>query len=362
MAWEIVKNVLLLLVGFVLLVKGADWLVDGAAGIAAKLKVSSLVIGLTIVALGTSAPEMAVSITSAIGGDAGTSIGNVIGSNIVNILLILGICALFTNIPVGKTSRFIEIPFLVATTALFIIFGAVGASFAWWEGLALVMLYAAFMAYTVVMALREKKAMLETATATCVVEEPEAVQTEEVLTGFKGLLQKINAKYEQLKNHVWFLIVLTVVGLGFVVWGGTIVVDAATFIAEEALGIDTIIVGLTVVAFGTSLPELVTSVSAAKKGNMGIATGNIIGSNIANLLLIAGLSFCFGGNTVLPNGGNVYTFIIDCGVSVLAAAVLWIFSMGKTKSLGKAAGVAMIAILIAYYAYLFLLAYGVITF
>ncbi|MBO5328686.1 MAG: calcium/sodium antiporter [Clostridia bacterium] len=360
MAWEIVLNVFLLAVGFVLLVKGADWLVDGAAGIAAKLKVSSLVIGLTVVAFGTSAPEMAVSITSAIGGDAGTSIGNVIGSNIMNILLILGISSLIVNIPVGKTSRFIEIPFLIATTALFIVLGVLGVSFTWWEGLIIFALYVIFMAYTIIMALREKKALLETATATSVVEE--APQEEvQVLTGIKGALQKINAKYEELKNKVWFLTVLTVVGLALVVWGGTIVVEAATFIAEEALGIDTIIVGLTVVAFGTSLPELVTSVSAAKKGDMGIATGNIIGSNIANLLLIAGLSFTFAGNTPLPNGGNTWAFVIDCGVSILAALILWLFSMGKTKSLGKVAGVSMIAILIAYYVYLFLSAYGVIV-
>lgn len=353
----VVLNIFLLIVGFVLLVKGADWFVDGAAGIAAKLKVSTFVIGLTIVALGTSAPEAATSIVGAIQGKGDIIIGNVLGSNIINILLILGISALIAQIPVEKSSRLIEIPFLIFISALFILFGILGSTFVWWEGLILIALYAAFMAYTIIMAKRTQPALLESATAVSAAEAQD-VQAERVLTGFSGFMQKASLRYEELKEKVWFLIILTVVGLALVVLGADLVVDAATFIAGK-MGIPDMVIGLTVVAFGTSLPELVTSVSAAKKGDMGIATGNIIGSNLANLLLVGGLGFVASGATAI--NVDAKSFIIDCSVSILATVVLWLFSMGKTKSLKKSAGVTMLTILVIYYIYLFLSAYGVIS-
>jgi cation:H+ antiporter len=352
MAGQWVLNIFILLVGFVLLVKGADFFVDGAAGIAAKLKVSTFIIGLTIVALGTSAPEAAVSVISGvqtvtgINPEAGKVImGNVLGSNMMNILLILGISAVITAIPVQKSSRYIEIPFLIFISFLFILLGDIGNAFTWYDGLILVALYAGFMAYTIIMAKREKTVLLEEATATSVSVEAEAQVT---YSGVRGFFNKLSEKYENLKDKTWFLIVITVVGLAMVVGGAQLVVDSATFIAEDLLGIDASIVALTVVAFGTSLPELVTSISAARKGDMGIATGNIIGSNIANILFVAGLGFLCSGTVGVPfNAGD----LLDGYMSIIAAAVLLIFSFFKKNNLTRAAGATMLTLLVAYYTY-----------
>jgi cation:H+ antiporter len=348
-AW--ILNILLLLIGFVLLVKGADLFVDGASGIAAKLKVSTFIIGLTVVALGTSAPEAAVSIISGvqtatgINPEAGKVImGNVLGSNMMNILLILGLSAVITKIPVEKSSRYIEIPFLILISLLFIMLGDIGDAFAWYDGLILLVLYGAFMAYTIIMAKKQKATLLEEATPTSVVETQEEV----VYVGFKGLLNKISVKYEELKDKTWFLIVITLVGLGMVVGGAQLVVDSATYIAQDLLNIDAGIVALTVVAFGTSLPELVTSLSAAKKGDMGLATGNIIGSNIANLLFVGGLGFLSSGAVGVPfNTGD----LLDGYMSIIAAAILLVFSFFKGNNLTKTAGITMLTVLVAYYTY-----------
>lgn len=357
MVGQAILQFLLLIVGFVLLIKGADWFVDGASGIAAKLKVSTFVIGLTVVALGTSAPEAAVSVVGAIRGTGDVIIGNVLGSNILNILLILGITSLITQIPVEKSSRMIEIPFLIAITAAFVGLGLIGNQFNWWNGIILLVLYAVFMTYTVIMANKQKAAIIEESSAVSVADTANAEIT--VKSGIKVFFAKISALYENLKQRVWFLILLTLVGLGLVVGGAELVVNSASFIAQEVFGIPEMVVGLTVVAFGTSLPELVTSISAARKGDMGIATGNIIGSNLANLLFVAGLGFvCSGAN---PIAVTPLSFIIDCAVSVLAALLLLVFSFGKRHSLGKPAGITFLCVLAVYYVYLFLSAFGVIV-
>ncbi len=348
--------ILAVIVGFVFLVKGADLFVDGAAGIAAKLKVSSFIIGLTIVALGTSAPEAAVSIIGGIKALRGNTeaasviMGNVLGSNMINILLILGISALVARIPVEKSSRHFELPFLIVVSLAFIILGDLGNSFEWYDGLILIVLYVLFMTYTIVMAKRTQPALLEA--------DVTAVQAEERAprTGFFGWLDRVGAKYEELKDKVWFLIVITVVGLGIVVLGAQLVVDGATYIAQELLRIPTSIVALTVVAFGTSLPELVTSVSAARKGDMGIATGNIIGSNIANLLFIAGLGFVCSGPVGVPFD---VSSLADGYMSIIAAIALLVFSFVKGNKLGKAAGITFLVLLVAYYTYRICAAVGV---
>ncbi len=342
-----------LLVGFVLLVKGADFFVDGASGIAAKLKVSTFVIGLTVVALGTSAPEAAVSIIGGIkasmGDMSGASVimGNVLGSNMINILLILGISALIAKIPVEKSSRYIEIPFLIGISLLFIFLGDWGQSFTWYDGLILLFLYALFMAYTIVMAKRNKPVLLEQSiTATPTVEETAVAARE----GFFGFIDKVKAKYGELKEKTWFLILITVIGLGTVVGGAQLVVDGATYIALNVFHLSPGIVALTVVAFGTSLPELVTSVSAARKGDMGLATGNIIGSNIANILFVAGLGFVSAAGAVGGVPFDVST-LADGYFSIIAAVVLLVFSFFKGNKLGKAAGITMLTLLFGYFAY-----------
>lgn len=354
--------VVMLLIGFVLLVKGADFFVDGAAGIAAKLKVSTFIIGLTVVALGTSAPEAAVSIIggikTAMGDSSGAEVimGNVLGSNIMNILLILGISALVCKLPVEKSSRYIEIPFLIIISLVFLLLGDWGGGFQWYDGLILVALYACFMTYTIMMAKRSKQPELlneSAATATAVAKGAPAGE---------GFIARAKAKYEELKSKVWFLIVLTIVGLGMVVGGAQLVVEGATYIAQDLIGIPANIVALTVVAFGTSLPELVTSVSAARKGDTGLAIGNIIGSNIANILLVAGLGFIStgGAGAIFTKPEIWYANLMDGYVSIIAAALLFGFSFFKGNKLGKAAGITFLIVLVSYFTYRILASCGVV--
>lgn len=354
----------LLIVGFVLLVKGADFFVDGAAGIAKKLHVSTFIIGLTVVALGTSAPEAAVSviggIKTALGEPSGADVimGNVLGSNMINILLILGLSAVITKIPVEKSSRYIEIPFLIIISLIFILLGDLGGGYAWYDGLVLIALYACFMAYTIVMAKRSGPVLLDAeASAASASAETSATVATEPRSGFKGFIDKLKLKYEELSEKTWFLVLITVIGLAMVVGGAQLVVDNATLIAEELFRLPTNVVALTVVAFGTSLPELVTSITAAKKGDMGLATGNIIGSNIANILFVAGLGFVCTGTAGVAFD---FTALLDGYMSIVAAAVLLGFSYFKGNKLGKAAGITMLILLVAYFTYRILAACGVV--
>lgn len=361
-----VINIVLLLLGFVMLVKGADYFVDGAAGIAKKLRISTFIIGVTVVAIGTSAPELAVTIVDAVSGTGNVIIGNILGSNALNILLILGVSALICHLPTEKSTRAIDMPFLIFVSALFLILGVfvgkyefgfteeegllfLDGTMTWYCGLILILLYIAFMVYNILLAKKQSKARLEQATATAIpAEAEEAVTSAEELSFFK----RLRRRYEDLQIHTWFLIVIVVCGLALVVLGAQLVVDSATVIAENLLSVPTEIVAMTVVAFGTSLPELITSVSAARKGDVGIATGNIIGSNVANILLIGGVGALCTGSTGIP-----FTMegMVGGIVSLIAALTIYAFSVGsKSKGLGKAAGATLIVMFVLYYGLVFL--------
>ena len=214
---QLIMWIVLLIVGFILLVKGADWFVDGAAGIAAKCRIPALVIGLTVVAFGTSAPELAVSVTSAIKHSTDIAIGNVVGSNIVNILLILGFAALFHALPVQKSSLRLDLPVLLLSSVLLVVLGALGGALAWWDGLILLGVFVVYMSLLLHGAIKEQK-MLKAQTPQGTLEE----KSEEQPTGGKFAVW-----YAGMKKRTWFLIVLTLVGLGMVVGGGTLLVDAA---------------------------------------------------------------------------------------------------------------------------------------
>lgn len=319
--------ILLLIVGFVLLVKGADWFVDGAAGVAKKCKIPALVIGLTIVAFGTSAPELCVSVTSAIGQSTDIAIGNVLGSNIVNILLILGLSALLHDLPVQKSSLRLDLPVLALASVLILGLGVWGNALEWWDGLILIVVFAGYM----FLLFRDAKK-----------HPPVQSQEEEAPKG------KFAAWFYRMKAHTWFLIVLLLVGLAMVVGGGTLLVESAKSIAKY-FGVSERIIGLTVVAIGTSLPELVTSVVAAKKGETDIAVGNIIGSNIFNIFLVAGVSSLF-----YPLAFTIEGNMIDAIVALGAALLLFGLSLFKKHKLGKAAGAVMLLCFIGYYVYLFI--------
>ena len=306
---EILLQLLLLAVGFVMLVKGADAFVEGAAGIAEKFGIPQLVIGLTIVAMGTSAPEAAVSITAALKGNAAITIGNVVGSNILNVLVILGITSVIVSVAVARSTVRIEIPYMLVITLLLLVLGFSGNEIVFWEG---VILWAAFLLYL----------------------------------GYLFYMAKKNRQIEEKteKKPLWKLLLYTVLGLVFVVWGSDVTVDAATAIAK-AVGMSERFIGLTIVALGTSLPELFTSVSAALKGKADIAIGNIVGSNIFNILFVVGTTALI--TPVVFESG----FVIDTLIAGGAGLLLWLCVCREHK-LKRIGGVMMLVGYVAYFCYL----------
>jgi cation:H+ antiporter len=304
-------QLLLLAVGFVLLVKGADWFVEGVSGIADRFGIPQQVIGLTIVAMGTSAPETAVSITAAIKGNADIAVGNVVGSNILNILIILGISSVITSIAVAKTTIRYEIPIMLGITLLLLVFGANGGTICLWEG---IVLLACFVGYLLYMFVMMKKGEM---------------QSEEI---------------ENTKKPLWKMLLSSIVGLGLIIWGSDVTVDAATVLAK-IFGLSEKFIGLTVVALGTSLPELFTSVIAARKGKADIAIGNIVGSNIFNILFVIGTS-----SLIIPVVFEM-SFVIDCLVAVAAGVILWLCVCRK-KKLNRLDGIIMLICYAAYFVYL----------
>ncbi len=300
----------LLVIGFTMLVKGADWFVDGAAGIAVKFGIPQLVVGLTIVAMGTSAPEAAVSITGAMNGAADIAVGNVLGSNILNILIILGLTGFITNVAIQKSTLMVEMPFMMVITVIFAFLGLNDGNIGFVDGIILWVLFIIYLAYLFVLA---KKGNQDEE------DEPET-------------------------RPVWKLIGLGVIGAVIVVWGADITVGAATTIAS-ALGLSERFIGLTIVALGTSLPELVTSVTAAKKGNADIAIGNIVGSNIFNILFVIGTS-----SLIIP---VIYeaSFLVDAIVALAAGVLLWVATIRK-KELTRPWGIVMLLGYVAYFIYL----------
>ena len=310
---DIVIQFLLLVIGFVMLVKGADWFVDGAAGIAEKFGIPQLVIGLTIVAMGTSAPEAAVSITAALKDTADITIGNVVGSNILNVLLILGVTSVIVAIAVGESTVKYEIPYLLFVSVLLFVFGYTGGRITFVEGVILWVAFIVYLIYLFVMAKNNKEESDE----------------------------------NEKKKPIWLLIILVIIGVILIVKGSDIAVSAATKIALAAK-LSERFIGLTIVALGTSLPELVTSVTAAKKGKADIAIGNIVGSNMFNIMFVVGTTALI---TPVPFAAN---FIIDMIVSIAAELLLWICVFKKHK-LNRAGGAIMLACYAAYFVYLMML-------
>ena len=305
---QIILQLGLLVLGFVMLVKGSDWFVDGAAGIAAKFRIPQIIIGLTIVAMGTSAPEAAVSITAATAGSADITVGNIVGSNIMNILVILGLACAIVPIAVGKATLKIDIPFMIAISVIFLLLGWDG-TITRVDGLVLIALFVTYIGYMIWEALHS------------------------------------NEEGDEIKESpVWKMLLSTAIGLGLVVWGADVAVGAATKLAQ-IFGMSERFIGLTVVALGTSLPELFTSVTAARKGNADIAIGNIVGSNIFNILFVVGLS------SMVINVPFAANFRIDMLVAIAACVFIWLAAL-KDKKLARWAGFIMLLGYVGYFIYL----------
>lgn len=309
----------LFLVGLVLIVKGADWLTDGASSIARRLRVSSLVIGLTIVAFGTSMPEMVVSVISALEGKTDMAIGNVVGSNVFNTLAIMGVTALIYPVACTKQNLHIDIPLCVWVSLLLVALALSGSGLAWYDGLILLAGCVAFILYSVYLA---KKGRRETA--------EEAQPTAEEMPVWKALL-------------------LFVVGIAGLVFGGDWMVDGASGIASK-LGVSDAIIAVTIVAAGTSFPELMTSVVAARKGDTDMALGNVVGSNIMNILLILGVASTIAP---LPLGdiGIWDLLIVACSSVLLLTFCLWNSRHRENEedSLVGSEGLILLVCAVAYY-------------
>ena len=306
------KSVVFMIIGFVLLIKGADFFVSGASGIAEKFKIPQMIIGLTIVAFGTSAPEAAISISAALQGTTGIAIGNVLGSNLLNVLLILGITACIVPLHIQKSSLKFDMPFNIVISVVLLAMGY----FLGKLNLVCGIILWAMMIFFMVKLLKDAK---------------------------KGMAEAADEEPSQTKN-VFLLILFTIGGLAAVVWGSDITVENAKIIAS-LLGMSDRLIGLTVVAFGTSLPELITSVTAARKGNADIAVGNILGSNIFNIL------FVLGTVALIAPVEFATAFLLDAVLCIVSMALLMLLCF-KKQVLSRKGGAVMLVCYAAYFVYL----------
>ena len=306
---------LLLIVGFILLVKGADFFVDGASSIAARLKVPSLIIGLTVVSLGTSLPEAAVSISASLSGSNAISLGNVIGSNIFNLLVVVGVSSIILPIVTDREILKRDMPINIAITAILCIM-LLDGKLDRFDAAILLVLFAAYMFILIRSALKNRTEGDET----------------KVLSWIRSIL-------------------FTAAGAAAIIFGGDMVVDNATIIATT-LGMGETLVGLTIVALGTSLPELVTSIIAAKKGDSGIAMGNVVGSCIFNILFILGMA-----GVIQPMNADS-AFFIDTGILIGVSLMMLFFAFTKGKT-SRAEGAVSTLLYVAYTAYIIMRAFHI---
>lgn len=320
-------NILFLVIGMVLLIKGADFFVSGASEIAKRLKVPSLFIGLTIVALGTSLPELSVSVTSAISKNMDLSVGNVVGSNLFNMLLILGLVAVFSPVPMSRSSKKIDFPFLIAITGMLLLFSLDmildGASSNMLSRVESILFLIVLILYIYILIFNAQKKRKEK-----LLKNMEDVQSSEP---------------QEKRLKVWQIIIYVLVGLAAVVFGGECVSTTATYLAIE-MGMSEALVGLTIVALGTSLPELATSVMAAKKGENDIALGNVIGSNIINISLILGAVGIIGQ---VPVSAVILT---DIAILFVSTIIFTVFCVTR-DSISKKEGIVFLIMYFAYIAF-----------
>ena len=313
---EILKSAVILVIGFVLLIKGADYFVEGSSSVAKKFKVPSLIIGMTIVAMGTSLPELAVSVTASMTGNNTLAVSNVAGSNIFNLMVVCGACALFAPLTIEKNTLMKEFPFSILCAGLLVVMGYLGMSLGHVDG---VILLAIFVVYLFWMIQSAKKARTSG--------------------------DKLEAEEEEIKIlPMWKCIVFIIGGMIAIKFGGDFVVDGASAIAA-GFGLSQTLIGLTIVALGTSLPELVTSIVAARKDEVDMALGNVIGSNIFNILLILGVAAAISPVTFLMEN------IIDIIILIIMSVVVWGFAW-TSKKVNRKEGIIMLLMYAVYMVYI----------
>lgn len=311
----LIPTFLLLIVGFVLLIKGADFFVEGSASIARKLRVPSLIVGMTIVAMGTSLPECSVSINASLTGENSLAVSNVLGSNIFNLMVVCGVCALFAPLVVKAETRNRDITFSILCAVLLGILGFLGMELERMDGWIFLVIFILFLFYMVMSALKARAAG-----------------------------QEVDEGEEYAVIPVWKSILFIVCGAAAIAFGGDFVVKSASKIATE-FGMSPTLVGLTICAIGTSLPELVTSVVAARKKQVDMALGNVIGSNIFNILFVLGISSSISPIAVITEN------LVDVVLLILMSLVVWIFTWTKER-VNRAEGAGMVLLYIGYWVYI----------
>lgn len=318
---EILKATVILVIGFVLLIKGADFFVEGSSSVAKQLRVPSLIIGMTIVAMGTSLPELAVSVTASMTGNNSLAVSNVVGSNIFNLIVVCGACALFTPLTIQKDTLMKEFPFSIICAGLLFVLGYFGMTLGRVDGIIFLVIFVCYLLWMIHSAKKARNA------------------------GNKLEQEEIELAEEEIKIlPVWKCIIYIVGGMIAIKFGGDFVVDGASVIAA-GLGLSQTLIGLTVVALGTSLPELVTSIVAAKKDEVDMALGNVIGSNLFNILLILGVAA-----TISPISFLVEN-MIDIVILIVMSIIVWIFAWTSQK-LNRREGIIMLIMYAAYMVYI----------
>lgn len=313
---EMLKSIVLLLVGFILLIKGADFFVEGSSSVAKSLRIPSMIVGLTIVAMGTSLPELAVSVTASLAGNNALAVSNVIGSNIFNLMLVCGACALFAPLIVQKNTLKKEIPLSVVCVVLLLVLGLFGMEIGRTDGVILLILFIGFLVWMVKSAL---KAHAESAN-----------------------LEESDNEYKIYP--AWVCVIYIVGGAIAIKFGGDFVVDGASAIAMKA-GLSQNLVGLTIVAMGTSLPEFVTSVVAARKNEVDMAFGNVIGSNIFNILFILGVTA-----TISPVA-FIMENVVDGVILLIVSILVWVFAWSRLH-IEKKEGIVLLVCYAGYLIYI----------
>ena len=318
--------ILLLAVGFAFLVKGADFFVEGSSSIAKKLKVPPIIIGLTIVAMGTSLPETAVSVTASLVQNNELAVSNVVGSNIFNLMFVIGVCSILTSIMVQKATVVRDIPLSLGCALFLLVLGVsglgdkAGMTLGHADGVIFLIVFAGYI-FTMVRSAMKARA---------------AGQKVEI----EGVEECDNMKELSYGKSILFLIV----GAAAIAFGGDLTVDTASRIAIE-LGMSQTLVGLTIVSIGTSLPELVTSVVAARKNEVDMAVGNAVGSNIFNILMVLGISSAIGPVALIREN------IIDIVLLMVFSVMVWIFA-GTRKKIERKEGIIMVVVYLVYCAYI----------
>lgn len=310
---EMLKAIGFLLVGFVLLIKGADFFVEGSSTVAKKLHIPSIIVGLTIVAMGTSLPELAVSATASLAGNNAIAISNVVGSNMFNLIVVCGACALFAPLAISKEILKKDFPIAIGCGVLLLVMGIIGMEVCRIDGVVLCILFITYISILVRAALK----------ARAVTKDEEVVEK---------------------TIPVWLCIIYIVGGIAAIKFGGDFVVDGAVTIAGK-LGLSENLIGLTIVAVGTSLPELVTSIVASRKNEVEMAVGNVLGSNIFNILLILGVA-----GTISPMA-FIMENIIDIVLLTAASLLIYVFSWTKER-IDRKEGIVMLAMYASYLVYI----------